>query len=135
MKKLLLIVFILFVSKFCSSQNIEQTFDLQIDVNVKMELVSVFEMNQISSNTLRIANTETVILNFCDSYFKLSPGVHQINIDIPEDCRIQLAEIAGDILEMTCRESKILPGALKTIDYFSSQIIRTEDLIEWRLCK
>lgn len=135
MKKSLLITLILFLSNFCFSQRLEQNFDLQSDVAVKMELVSIFEMNQISSSSIRVANTEAVVLNFCDSYFKLNPGVHQINIEIPENCRIELSEMTADILDMTCKESKILSNALKTIDYFSSQIIRTEDIIEWKFCK
>ena len=102
---------------------------------VSMTLSSVIEVNQLSQNHLKIANTETVIVNYCDKYIRVPPGIHLLIVDINQYCHLAVTvEDQSISLESEAEESEVINSGLKTIDYFSNQVIRTEDYILYTIC-
>jgi hypothetical protein len=129
MKKTFLTLFMYcFIDSFGQSVTEDQ-------VGITMTLNSVIEVHQLSKNYVKVANTENIILNYCDKYIKVPAGIHLILVDVNQYCHLVTTSDDNSInFESEAEESKIIYGGMKTIDYFSSQIIRTEDYIEYTIC-
>lgn len=128
MKNLLFLVFFLFSLNLFSQTQTEQNVDF------RMELMSVVEINQLSQYYVKVANTEPIIINYCDKYISVPAGIHLIIVDINRYCHLVVA--AGQMinLEAEAEEVKIISNGIKTIDYMTNQILSVEDYIEYTIC-
>ncbi len=121
---LFLLLPILFFSQNSSEQN----------VDIRMELMSVVEVNQLSQYYVKVANTENIILNYCDKYIAVPAGIHLLIVDINRYCHLIAASGQMINLEAEAEEIKIISNGMKTIDYMTGQIINVEDYIEYTIC-
>ena len=128
MKNLLFLSFFLFSLNFLSQNQTEQNVDF------RMELMSVVEINQLSQYYIKVANTEPIIINYCDKYISVPAGAHLIIVDINRYCHLVAA--AGQMinLEAEAEEVKIISNGMKTIDYMTNQILSVDDYIEYTIC-
>jgi len=99
-----------------------------------MELMSVVEVNQLSQYYVKVANTENIILNYCDKYIAVPAGIHLLIVDINRYCHLVVASGQMINLEAEAEEIKIISNGMKTIDYMTGQIINVEDYIEYTIC-
>lgn len=128
MKKIILVIFTLFLFKMFG-----QTSESQVDITMSLE--PVVEVYQLSGSEIRVTNTDNIIINYCDKYFRVSPGIHLILVDIHQNCR--LMTIVDDNrmdLERRSNSFRTIINGIRTIDYYSNQIIRVDSYIEYTIC-
>lgn len=128
MRNLLLSLSFLLPTMFFSQNLTEE------NLSVTMELSSIVEINQLSQYRIKIANTENVILNYCDKYIFVPTGFHLLVVDINQNCHLVVAMSYFTNLESQTNGIRIIPKGMQTIDYYSGQIIRVEDYIEYTIC-
>lgn len=128
MRNLLLIIFI------CFSVNFFGQLQILEDNSITMTLGSVIEINQSSQYMIKVANTEKMIINYCDKYIAVPAGVHLISVDINQYCHLVIVESSQLDLESEAEETKVISSGMKTINYSSNQVINTEDYIEYTIC-
>ena len=103
------------------------------NVSIRMELESVVEINQLSEQFLKIANTEFIIINYSDKYFELSPGVRMININSFNNLTIESSNFIN--LKSLSNEYKLISNGINIIDYNTNQVLKSEDYIEYTINK
>lgn len=103
------------------------------DIVIKMELSPVIEVFQISKSNIRIANTDNIIINYCDKYFELTPGVRIVEVDLSDECTITIQLSKYYNLESIAHSRKIIYNGIKMVDYISNQIIKSEDYVEYEI--
>jgi hypothetical protein len=130
-KTLLALSMYCFINGFGQSQNAGLVSEQTVDIS--MALNSVIEVNQLSPYLVKVASTEPIILNYCDKYIFIEPGIHQIKVDINRYCHLIVVETKDTNLGQA-EETKTIPNGMQTLDYFSNQALRTEDYIEYTIC-
>ncbi len=128
MRTFTFLLFLLLPTLFFSQNSSEQ------NVDIRMELMSVVEVNQLSQYYVKVANTENIILNYCDKYIAVPAGIHLLIVDINRYCHLVVASGQMINLEAEAEEIKIISNGMKTIDYMTGQIINVEDYIEYTIC-
>lgn len=128
MRTFTFLLFLLLPTLFFSQNSLEQ------NVDIRMELVSVVEVNQLSQYQIKVANTENVILNYCDKYIAVPAGIHLLIVDVNRYCHLMIASGQTINLEAEAEEVKIISNGMKTIDYTTNQILSIEDYIEYTIC-
>ena len=105
MKTLFTIVF-LFLSVLCFSQRIDES-----SVGINMSLESVSSILVLPDNYIRIANTETMLVNFdTDKYIEITPGIHRLKLDVEDITNVVLIPKIGTIrVDFDGQEYFILP--------------------------
>lgn len=124
---------LLFLFLFNSLMFFGQTVSVESS-DVTMELRSVVEVNQLSQYYVKVANTDPIVLNYCDKFIRIPPGVHLVVVNIGSDCRLILSGVNWVDLETLAHSSRVVIGGLRTIDYYTNQVIRVEDYIEYIIC-
>lgn len=126
--KQVLYILILMLNSFVYGQIVNED-----NINIRMELCPVIELYQMSNSTLRVANTENIVINYCNKYFELTPGVRLVDVNLDKDCYIIVKLSKNYNLGSLSKKSKVISNGIKTIDYVTNKILNSEDYIEYTI--
>jgi hypothetical protein len=127
MKTLFTIVF-LFLSVLCFSQRIDES-----SVGINMSLESVSSILVLPDNYIRIANTETMLVNFdTDKYIEITPGIHRLKLDVEDITNVVLIPKTGNQLDYITSKVRIIKNGQEDVNTLTGSIIQ-KDYLEYTI--
>jgi uncharacterized protein YqjF (DUF2071 family) len=127
MKTLFTFLF-LFFSIVCFSQRIDES-----NVTISMSLESVSSILVLPDNYIRVANTETMLINFdVDKYIEVTPGIHRFKLDVEDITNVVLIPKTGNQLDYIANKVRIIKNGQEDVNTLTGHIIQ-RDYLEYTI--
>lgn len=134
MKNFLATSFFILLNLTSFSQNDNSQRD---DVFINMKLEPVMQC-VVSEYNIKVSNTVTTLLCFCDKIIRLNAGIHRLKITVDESkCSVILVEENhSSNIESTSESKRIVENGLEEIEYVgdTERVVRLVDYIEYTVC-
>ena len=126
--KTLFTIVLLFLSVACFSQRIDES-----NVTITMSLESVSSILVLPDNYIRIANTETMLVNFdTDKYIEITPGIHRLKLDVEDITNVILIPKTGNQLDYIANKVRIIKNGQEDVNTLTGHIIQ-RDYLEYTI--
>ena len=103
-------------------------------VGVSMELRPVVELGPTPSGLTRVAVTGPSVINWCDKYVAVPPGIHLFLLDIGNWCHLIIVESPDWDPASEAESSRVVPNGWTRLDPVSGGAIVVLDYVEWTIC-